>query len=69
MINKYSILNGVKYFSIDKIQNYFVFITFTKYGFIFETGKNNISSWKFTGLSEEKNINPYELGISFSPKV
>ena len=55
LINKYSIINGAKYFSIDGLQNYLVFITFSKYAFISETSKNNsISSWQSIGLSEEK---------------
>ena len=56
LIDKYSILNGAKYFSVDGLHNYLVFLTFRKYVFIFETNKNNdISSWKSTGLSEGKN--------------
>ena len=70
MINKYSILNRAKYFSIDRLQNYLVFITFTKYAFIFETSKtDNISSWKSTGLSEENIINPYKSDTNFSPEL
>ena len=68
-MNKYSILNGAKYFSIDGLQNYLVFITFSKYAFILEIGKNdNISSWKSTGLSEEKIINPYESDTLIFPQ-
>ena len=56
LIDKHSILNGAKYFSVDGLHNYLVFLTFRKYVFIFETNKNNdISSWKSTGLSEGKN--------------
>ena len=55
LINKHSIFDGAKYFSINGLQNYLVFITFSKYAFILETSKNdNISSWKSIGMSEEK---------------
>ena len=70
MIDKYSILNGAKYFFIDRLQNYLIFITFSKCASVFETGKNgNISSWKYIGLPEEKFINPYELDTNFSPEL
>ena len=69
MINKYSIINGPKYFSIDGLQNCLVSTTFRKYAFTFETSKNNISPWKSIGLSEEKTINPYESDAIFSPKL
>ena len=70
LIDKYSILNGEKYFFRNKLQNYFVFITFSIYAFIFETGENDkIYSWKSIELSEEKNINSYEWDTNFSPEL
>ena len=70
LIDKYSILNGEKYFFRNKLQNYFVFITFNIYAFIFETGENDkIYSWKSIELSEEKNINSYEWDTNFSPEL
>ena len=54
-ISKYSIINGANYFSINRLQNYLVFITLSKYAFIFEADLNdNISSRKSIGLSEKK---------------
>ena len=61
--------NGAKYFSIDRLQNHLVFITFSKCAFISGTSKNSISSWKFTALSEGKIINPYESNTNFFLKV
>ena len=55
LISKYSIIKGANYFSINRSQNYLVFITFNKYAFILEADVNdNISSRKSIGLSEKK---------------
>ena len=50
--NKYTILNGVKYFSSGIFQNYLVFIPDKKYINHFN-GTNEIYSWKSNGMSEE----------------
>ena len=52
LINKFSILNGAKYFSSGIFQNYLVFIPYKKYIKYF-SGTTRINSWKFNGMSEE----------------
>ena len=52
LINKFSILNGAKYFSLRIFQNYLVFITTKKYIKYF-SGTTRIKSWKSNGMSEE----------------
>ena len=52
MINKLSILNGAKYFSLGVFQNYLVFTQGEKYNKHFN-GTTRISSWKSNGMSEE----------------
>ena len=52
MINKYSILNGAKYFSSGIIQNYSVFIPAKKYIKYFN-GTTQIYLWKSNGMPEE----------------
>ena len=54
LINKFSILNGAKYFSLEIFQNYLVFIPARKCIKYF-SGTNWIQSWKSNGMSE-KNI-------------
>ena len=51
-IDKFSILNGAKYFSSGIFQNYLVFIPAIKYIKYF-TGTTRIESWKFNGKLEE----------------
>ena len=52
MINKFSILNGAKYFSSGIFQNYLVFTRAKKYIKYF-TGTTWIESWKSNEMSEE----------------
>ena len=52
LINKFSILNGEKYFSLGMFQNYLVFIPAKKYIKYF-SGTTWIESWKSNGMSEE----------------
>ena len=54
MINKYSILNGVKYFSSDRLQKYLVFWPSQVQ---FATGIY-VYSWKITGMSCKSIKNP-----------
>ena len=58
LINKFSILNGSKYFSSGIFQNYLVFIPAKKYIKYF-SGTTRIDSWKSNGMSE-KNIENIE---------
>ena len=52
LINKFSILNGAKYFSLRIFQNYLVFLPAKKYIKYF-IGITRIESWKSNGMSEE----------------
>ena len=52
MINKFSILNGAKYFSSIIFQNYFAFIL-TKKNIKYFIGTTRVESWKCNGMSEE----------------
>ena len=65
LINKYSTLNGAKYFSLGMFQNYLIFIpakTYIKY----LCGITGIDSWKSNGISEEsiENITKSELNLA-----
>ena len=51
LINKFSILNGAKYFSLGIFQNYFVFIPTKKYIKYF-SGTTRIESWKSNGTTK-----------------
>ena len=57
MIDKYSIFNGAKYFSLGIFRNYLVFIPAKQYITYF-TSTTRIELWKSNGISEEsiKNI-------------
>ena len=66
MINKFSILNGVKCFSSGIFQNYLVFIpakTFTKYF----SGTTRIKLWKSNRMSEENIENITKSDNNFAP--
>ena len=52
MINKWSILNGSKYFSSGIFQNYLVFIP-AKKSIKHFSGTSRTNSWKFNRMSEE----------------
>ena len=58
MIDKFSILNGAKYFSSGIFQNYLVFMPAKKYIKYF-SGTTQIDSWKSNGMLEGniENIN------------
>ena len=66
MKNKFSILNGAKYFSLGIFQNYLVFIpakTYIKYF----SGTTRIRSRKSNGMSEESIENITKSGNNFAP--
>ena len=66
MINKFSILNGVKYFSSGIFQNYLVFIPAKKY--IKDiSGTARIKSWKCNGMSSKKIENITKSENNFAP--
>ena len=54
LIDKFSILNEVKYFPLGIFQNYLVFIPAKKYIEYF-SGTTRIISWKSNGISQEDN--------------
>ena len=66
LINKFSILNGAKYFSSGIFQNYLVFIPTKKYIKYF-SGTTRIDSWKFNGMSEENIENITKSVCNFAP--
>ena len=55
LINQFSILNGAKYFSSGKLQNYFVIIRAINKYIKYFGGTTRIDSWKSNGISD-KNI-------------
>ena len=66
MINKFSILNGAKYFSLRIFQNYLVFIPakiYIKY-FSWTFG---IESWKSNRMSKESIENKTKSDSNFAP--
>ena len=69
MINKFSILNGAKYFSLGIFQNYLVFITAKKCIKYFR-GTTPIDLLKSNGMSEEniENITKWDSIIMFYKK-
>ena len=66
MINKFSILNGAKYFSLGVFQNYLVSIPANKYIKYF-SGNTQIESWKSNGMSEESTENITKSDSNFVP--
>ena len=66
MINKFSILNGGKYFSLGIFQNFLVFIPAKKYIKYF-SGTTRIELWKSNGMSEETIENITKSNCNFSP--
>ena len=65
-INKFSILNGAKYFSSGIFQNYLVFRPTKKY-IKYLTGTTWIESWKSNGMSEESIENITASDNNFAP--
>ena len=66
LIDKFSILNGAKYFSSGIFQNYLVFIPANKYINYF-TGTTRIESWKSNGMLEESIKNITKSDSNFAP--
>ena len=70
MINKYSILNCVKYFSLDGLQNYLVYIKSRLIYCISKDSSNSkIESWGFAGMSQESIKNTHTSDINFAPEL
>ena len=65
-MNKFSILNGLKYFSSEIFQNYLVFIPAKKYIKYF-SGTTCIDLWKSNGISEENIENITKWDSNFAP--
>ena len=68
LINKFSTLNGAKYFSSGIFQDYLLFIPAKKYIKCF-SGTTRIHSWKSNGMSEENIENIVKLDSNFAPMV
>ena len=66
LIDKFSILNGAKYFSSGIFQNYLVFIPAIKHIKYFH-GTTQIYSWKSNGMSEESIENITRSDSNFAP--
>ena len=70
LINGYSILKGVKYFSEDGSQNYFKFKPLLKY---FEASRTivnvKVMAWKSKGLSDKSIKTPATSDNSLSPTL
>ena len=66
LINKFSILNGAKYFSSGIFQNYLVFIPAIKHIKYFHD-TTQIYSWKSNGMSEESIENITKSDSNFAP--
>ena len=66
MIDKFSILDGAKYFCLGIFQNYLVFILAVKYIKYF-TKSTGIESWQSNGMSEESLQNITKWDSNFTP--
>ena len=66
MKNKFSILNGVKYFSLGIFQKYLVYLPAKKY-IKNLSGTSRIESWKSNGISEENIKNIIKSDSNFAP--
>ena len=66
MIDKFSILNRAKYFSLGIFPNYLVLIPAIKHIKYFH-GTTQIYSWKSNGMSEESLENVTKLDSNFAP--
>ena len=67
LINKFSILNGEKYFLPGIFQNYLVFIPPKKYIKCFSS-TTRTDLWKSNGISEKNIENITNLDNNFAPK-
>ena len=67
MIDKFSILNGAKYFSSGIFQNYLVFMPAKKYIKYF-SGTTQIDSWKSNGMLEGNIENINKSDSNLAPK-
>ena len=68
LINKFSILNGTKTFSLEMFQNYLVFIPAKKHIKYFR-GTTQIELWKTNGISEESIENIIKSDNNFAPTL
>ena len=66
LINKFSILNEAKCFSLGIVQNYLVFMQ-TKKSIKFFGGATRIESWKSNGMSEKSIENITKSDSNFAP--
>ena len=66
MINRYSILSGEKYFSLNGLENYLVFRVFINY---FLSKDNKFYSWTSKRISEESITHPSKTEEIFYPEI
>ena len=66
MLNKFSIINGAKYFSLGVFPNYLVFTPVIKFIQYFHA-TTRIYSWKSNGMSEESIENITISDSNFAP--
>ena len=66
MIDKVSVINGAKYFSLGIFQSYLVFTPAIKHIKYFH-GTTQIYLWKSNGMSEESIENITESNSNFAP--
>ena len=66
LINKFSILNEAKYFSLEIFQNQLIFIPTKEYIKYF-SGTTQIKSWKSNGILKESIENITKSDSNFAP--
>ena len=66
MINKFSILNGAKHFSLEIFLNYLIFTPAKKY-IKYINDNTQINSWKSIEMSKESIENITKSDINFAP--
>ena len=66
MIDKFSIINGAKYFFLGIFQNYLVFIP-AKINIKYFTSTSQVESCKSNGISKESIKNITNSGSNFAP--
>ena len=69
MINKYSILNGAKYFSSNGLQNYLVFLPNNLHTKYISNNDNEIESFTSIGMSQKSIKNSHTSDTTFSPEL
>ena len=69
MINKYSVLNGAKYFSSNGLENYFVVLLNNLHTEYISNNINKIELLSSIGMSQESIKNLHTSDTTFSPEM